>query len=63
MQESQTSSTKYDYGGIKTYYSKNTGLQFSVKNEEDKKIMKKIQELKNNEDNNNRENKILKMFN
>ena len=48
MQERKTSSTRYDYGGVKTYYSKNTGLKFSVKTDEDRKIIEKIKELEEN---------------
>ena len=55
MQEKQTSSTRYDYGGTKTYYERNIWLKFSVKTEEDKKIIEKIKNLDS-------ENKIKKMF-
>ena len=48
MQEKQTHSTKYDYGGVRTYYSKNTWLKFSIKTEEDKKIIEKIKNLEEN---------------
>ena len=63
MKERKISSTRYDYGGIKTYYEKNKWLKFSVKTKEDKEILKKIQELKNDEYFDNSENKIVKMFN
>jgi hypothetical protein len=56
MTEKQTSSTRYDYGGVRTYYSKNTWLKFSVKTEEDIEVLKKIENLDS-------ENKIKKMFN
>ena len=70
MEEKQTSSTRYDYGGVRTYYSKNIWLKFSVKTEEDKKIIEEINKMKKNnieeeyliwETNN--DNKIVKMFN
>jgi len=56
MKEEKTSSTTYDYGWIKTYYSKNTGLKFAVKNDEDRKILEKINNLDSN-------NVVKKMFN
>ncbi len=37
--------TKYDYWWIETYYEKKTWLKFSIKSEEDKKIIKKINEI------------------
>lgn len=66
MKEKQTSSTRYDYGGVRTYYSKNTGLKFSVKNDEDKKILEKINKLKKETEewySIQDENKLVKMFN
>jgi hypothetical protein len=39
--------TKYDYWWIKTYYETNVWLKFSIKNENDKKILKKIKNIVN----------------
>ncbi|RKW20244.1 hypothetical protein D8B46_09920, partial [Candidatus Gracilibacteria bacterium] len=36
--------TKYDYGGVRTNYSKIEGLKFSIKSAEDKAIIQKIKE-------------------
>jgi len=49
------SSSHYDYGGTRTYYQKNTWLKFSVKTDEDKEIIKKINILQE-------DNEIKKMF-
>lgn len=38
----ETRKQTYDYGGTRTYYEQTTGLQFSIKNENDKKIIEKI---------------------
>lgn len=63
MPERKTSTTRYDYGGVRTYYEQNKWLQFSVKTQEDKKILEKIEELKNSWDSGNiDEEKIKKMF-
>lgn len=37
-----TSTTRYDYWGVRTYYESKGWLKFSVKTEEDKKIVEKI---------------------
>lgn len=40
-----TSSTRYDYGGTRTYYKENTWLKFSVKDDKDMEVIEKIKSL------------------
>lgn len=47
INEEVIGTTKYDYGWIKTHYSKNIWLKFSVLSENDKKIIKYIKWLWN----------------
>jgi len=56
--------TTYDYWGIRTYYSQIKWLKFSVKKEDDLKVIKKIIDIKKyNTFNNVNENIVEKMFN
>jgi hypothetical protein len=43
----QTSTTKYDYGWVRKYYSENTWIQFWVKSSDDIKIIDEIKKMKN----------------
>ncbi len=54
--EKVVNTQKYDYWGVKTTYRKNTWLKFSVKDENDKKIIEKIKNLSDEN------NKIYKIF-
>ncbi len=44
-QKIQTSTKTYDYGGVRTYYSQNEWLKFSIASNEDMKIIEKIDEI------------------
>lgn len=58
------STTKYDYGGVKTYYQENSGIKFSVQSDEDVALIKKVIENTNNQFGNLSENeeKINELF-
>lgn len=43
-----TSSTKYDYGGVRTYYQENSGIKFSVQSDEDIAVINKVIDNSNN---------------
>ncbi len=63
--EKVSSRTTYDYWWVRTVYKKNVWLKFSVKDENDKKIIEKINQLiswENTYINNLNEEKIKRMF-
>jgi len=58
-----TSTTRYDYGGVKTYFEEKKWIKFSIESEKDKEIIKKIKEMKkNNLWEKSNENTILNFF-
>ncbi len=41
-----TSTSRYDYWGVRTYYKENTWIKFSIQTQEDIDLIKKIKENK-----------------